>query len=251
MLVVMGLRRETATIGWLPVYRPVGASDAGLRLSSAIRPTVTHLTMMSLKVNWPLFQCDDNANWVAKHNTERLLCPAKGEEGEQIKWPYNGGCQERQMLLCAQDCIDISLACQAQALEESYSAGDQMVPHRVPRIKQLNKAGWLLKKNTTWPQEMWWLVNKESRASLSIWLPCARADCRLMKDPLANKHRVYLEEGLWSACFLPTPTTCPDTGHSQDALNSRISLDRQRSLLQKKTGGVMFNYTVGGSFFWQ
>lgn len=122
---------------------------AGLRLSSSIRPTVTHLTMMSLKVNWPLFQCDDNANWVAKHNTEGLLCAAEGEEGGQIKWPYNRGCQARQMLLCAQVCIDISLACQAWALGESYRAGDQMVPHWVPWIKQLNRAAWLLKKDNS------------------------------------------------------------------------------------------------------
>lgn len=56
--------------------------------------------------------------------------PLKGGGG-QIKWPYNGGCQARQMLLCAEDCIDISLACQAWALGESYRTGDQMVSHGV------------------------------------------------------------------------------------------------------------------------
>lgn len=66
---------------------------------------------------------------MAKHNTEGLLCAAEGEEEGQIKWPYNGGCQARQMLLCARVRIDISLACQAWALGESYRAGDQMVPH--------------------------------------------------------------------------------------------------------------------------
>ncbi len=59
---------------------------------AATRTAVTHLTMMSLKVNWPLFQRDDNANWVAKHNTESCCVPLKGGGG-QIKWPYNGGCQ--------------------------------------------------------------------------------------------------------------------------------------------------------------
>lgn len=65
MLVVMGLRRGGR--GWGGVLPRLAGhlfagQWAGLRLSSSIWPTVTHLTMMSLKVNWPLFQCDDNAN---------------------------------------------------------------------------------------------------------------------------------------------------------------------------------------------
>lgn len=49
--------------------------------------------------------------------------PLRGGRGGQIKWPYNSGCQARQMLLCAADCIDISLACQACALRETYRTG--------------------------------------------------------------------------------------------------------------------------------
>lgn len=97
---------------------------------------VTHLTITSLKVNWLLFQRDDNANWVAKHNTRNCCVPLRGGGG-QIKWPHNGGRQARQMLLCAEHRADISLACQARALGETYRTADQMVSYR-GWIKQLN-----------------------------------------------------------------------------------------------------------------
>lgn len=60
--------------------------------------------------------------------------PLRGGGG-QIKWPYNGGRQAWQMLLCAEDCIDISLACQAWALGETYRTGG---PDGL--IQRLNKA---------------------------------------------------------------------------------------------------------------
>ncbi len=151
MLLVKGWGKP-AVIGWRrPCCRRAGQlgrrGPAFVYLAiAATRTAVTHLTMMSLKVNWPLFQRDDNANWVAQHNTESCCVPLRGGGG-QIKWPYNGGCQARQMLLCAEDCIDISLACQAWALGESYRTGDQMVSHRV-WLKQLNR-GWLLKKDNS------------------------------------------------------------------------------------------------------
>lgn len=151
MLLVKGWGKP-AVIGWRrPRCRRAGQlgrrGPAFVYLAiAATRTAVTHLTMMSLKVNWPLFQRDDNANWVAKHNTESCCVPLKGGGG-QIKWPYNGGCQARQMLLCAEDCIDISLACQAWALGESYRTGDQMVSHGV-WLKRLNR-GWLLKKDNS------------------------------------------------------------------------------------------------------
>lgn len=50
----------------------------------------------------------------------------------QIKWPYNSGRQARQMLLCAEDGIDISLACQAWALGETYRTGGPDGPTQSP-----------------------------------------------------------------------------------------------------------------------
>lgn len=111
--------------------------QASVYLAIVAPPTaVTHLTITSLKVNWLLFQRDDNANWVAKHNTRNCCVPLRGGGG-QIKWPYNSGRQAWQMLLCVEDCIDISLACQAWALEETYRTGDQMASYR-GWMKQLN-----------------------------------------------------------------------------------------------------------------
>lgn len=141
MLVVKGWS-QAITIGWLwlpsPRHDQSGKQgQASVYLAIVAAPTaVTHLTITSLKVNWLLFQRDDNANWVAKHNTRNCCVPLRGGGG-QIKWPYNSGRQAWQMLLCAEDCIDISLVCQAWALEETYRTGDQMVSYR-GWIKQLN-----------------------------------------------------------------------------------------------------------------
>lgn len=67
MLLVKG-SGKSAAIGWRGPRRLL-AGQLGRRgpafvylAIAATRTAVTHLTMMSLKVNWPLFQRDDNAN---------------------------------------------------------------------------------------------------------------------------------------------------------------------------------------------
>lgn len=61
---------------------------------------------------------------MAKHNTKELLWGVKGEEGDRLNGRTMVGVKAWQMLLCARDCIDISLACQAGALGGDL---DQMV----------------------------------------------------------------------------------------------------------------------------
>lgn len=139
----------SAAEGWRPARdrpvpalaarsRPVGeAEPAFCYLVTGLTPTTsTGLTMMSLKVNWPLFQQDDTANWVAKYNIGGCCLQLRGGGG-QIKRSYNSECQAWQMLLYADNCIDISPACQTGALAETYSKWDQMVSCRT-RIKRLN-----------------------------------------------------------------------------------------------------------------
>lgn len=178
MLVVKGWS-QAIVIGWLwlpsPRHDQSGKQgQASVYLAIVAAPTaVTHLTITSLKVNWLLFQRDDNANWVAKHNTRNCCAPLRGGGG-QIKWPYNSGRQAWQMLLCAEDCIDISLACQAWALEETYRTGDQMVSYR-GWIKQLNSGtDNSAKKCVTWKikiKKEEWQCFIDPTTATRIWWP--------------------------------------------------------------------------------
>lgn len=67
MLVLKGWERAVP-IGWLRLPGPLMTSQENrgrppfIRATAAPPTAVTHLTITSLKVNWLLFQQDDNAN---------------------------------------------------------------------------------------------------------------------------------------------------------------------------------------------